>query len=168
MIDRRRAIRLALAALPAAWAFRSSPAQAEPAFRRFLPFLIDIDGWEGKEPTGFSMEMPGNNMVTATREYHRGPARLQAQVITGAAAKGALAPTQTMMNIETSDGRMNTSTIDGMPVARTFNFKDRSGAILVALGPAAMFSVSFNGIGDDEALALARKFDWKTIQAALQ
>lgn len=60
MIDRRRAIRLALAALPAAWAFRSSPAQAEPAFRRFLPFLIDIDGWEGKEPTGFSMEMPGN------------------------------------------------------------------------------------------------------------
>jgi hypothetical protein len=42
-----------------------------------------------------------------------------------------------------------------------------AGAILVALGPSAMFSLSFNGVAEDEALTLARRFDWKTIQAAI-
>jgi len=70
------------------------------------------------------------------------------------------------MNIETSDGRMSTSTIDGLPVTRTFNFKDKSGTILVALSTNAMFSLSFNGIAEDEALTLAKKFNWKPMQAA--
>ena len=167
MINRRRAMYLVLAALPLAWLLRSSTARAEQAFARFIPFLIDLDGWQGKKADGLSMEMPGNSMITATREYQRGAARLHAQIITGAAAQGALAATQTGMNIETSDGRMNTSTIDGFPASRTFNFKDKSGAIIVALGKSAMFSVSFNGLADDEALTLAKKFDWKAIQAAL-
>jgi len=29
-----------------------------------------------------------------------------------------------------------------------------------------MFSVSFKGVGYQDALALAKKFDWKAIQAA--
>jgi hypothetical protein len=32
------------------------------------------------------MEMPGNSMITATREYQRGTARLHAQILFGAAA----------------------------------------------------------------------------------
>ena len=168
MINRRSAIRVALAALPAAWLLRSSVAQAEQAFQRFLPFLVDLEGWQGKKPEGFSMEMSGTSMITATREYQRGPTRLQAQVMLGAAAQGALAATRAGMNIETSDGRMNTSTIDGLQVTRTFNTKDKSGAILVALGTSGLFSVSFNGIGDEDALMLAKKFDWKAIQAATQ
>ncbi len=70
------------------------------------------------------------------------------------------------MNIETSDGRMSTSTIDGLSVTRTFNFKDKSGTILVTLSTNAMLSLSFNGIAEDEALALAKKFNWKAMQAA--
>ena len=31
-----------------------------------------------------------------------------------------------------------------------------------------MFSLSYNGITEDEALALAEKFDWKAMQAATQ
>jgi hypothetical protein len=61
---------------------------------------------------------------------------------------------------------MSTSTIDGLRVTRTYNTKDKSGAILVALGATALFSVSFNGLGDDEALLLAKKFNWKAIQGA--
>jgi hypothetical protein len=166
MLDRRHAIRLAFAALALAGLLPSSSARAEQAFARFFPFLIELDGWQGKKPDGVSMEMPGNNMITATREYERGPARVHAQVLVGAAARGALAVAQTGMKLETSEGRMNTSTIDGFQVTRTFNFKDKSGAILVALGTNAMLSFSFNGIPDDEALTLAKKFDWKAIQAA--
>src|ERR1039458_310844 len=124
MINRRHAIRLALAALPAAWLLRSSAAHAQQTFQRFLPFLVDLEGWQGMKPDGFAMEMTGNNMITATREYQRGPARLHAQVIIGMAAKGALAAIQTGMNIETSPGRMSTSTIDGLQVTRTFNINN--------------------------------------------
>ena len=91
MIDRRRALRLALTALPAASLLRGSAAHAQQAFQRFIPFLVELDGWQGKKPDGLSMEMPGNSMITATREYQRGPARFHAQVIIGAAAQGALA-----------------------------------------------------------------------------
>ena len=51
-------------------------------------------------------------------------------------------------------------------MTRTFNFKDKSGAILIALGSNSVFSLSFNGIAEDEALGIAKKFDWKAIQAA--
>jgi hypothetical protein len=71
------------------------------------------------------------------------------------------------VNIETTDGRISTSTIDGMQVTRTFNIKDKSGAIFVGLATSALFTLSFNGIADDEALTLAKKFNWKAIQAAL-
>ena len=62
---------------------------------------------------------------------------------------------------------MSTTTIDGLPVIRTFTFNDKSGAIIVALDPSAMFNLAFEGVAEDEALALARKFDWKAIQAAV-
>ena len=166
MINRRRAFCVTFIALSAGWLLQPSAVSAQQAFQRYFPFLVELDGWQGKKPDGVSMEMPGNSMITAGREYQRGAARLHAQILFGAAAQGALAMTKTGMNIETSDGRMNTSTIDGMTVTRTSNFKDKSGAILVALGTSGLLSVSFNGIPDDEALALAKKFDWKAIQAA--
>lgn len=165
MINRRCAVSLLIAAL-LGYVLQISTLHADQAFQRFFPLLVNLDGWQGKKPDGISMEMPGNSMITATREYQRGPARFHAQVLVGAAAKGALAVAQTGMKIETSDGRMSTSPIDGFQVTRTFNFKDKSGAILIALVSNSVFSVSFNGIADDEALGIAKKFDWKAIQAA--
>ena len=165
MINRRCAVSLLTAAL-LGYVLQISTLHADQAFQRFFPLLVDLDGWQGKKPDGIAMEMPGNSMITATREYQRGPARFHAQVLVGAAAKGALAVAQTGMKIETSDGRMSTSPIDGFQVTRTFNFKDKSGAILIALGSNSVFSVSFDGIADDEALGIAKKFDWKAIQAA--
>lgn len=157
---------LGLIALPAAWQLAPVPASAQQAFQRYFPFLVDLDGWQGKKPDGLSMEIPGNSMITATREYQRGPSRIHVQILFGPAAKGVLAMAQTGMNVETSEGRMHSSTIDGMPVSQTFSFKDKSGAIMVALGQSGAFNFAFNGIPEDEALTLAKKFDWKAIQAA--
>lgn len=113
------------------------------------------------------MEVPNNSMITATREYERDAAHLNAQIIIGAAAQGALAATQSKMKFETSEGHMTTSTVNGLPVTQSYTFKDKSGAILVALDSNAMFSLSFNGVAENEALALAKAFNWKAIQAAL-
>jgi hypothetical protein len=169
MIDRRCAIWVALATatLPVAWLSPWSAASAEQAFQRFIPFLVDLPGWRGKKPDGLSMEMPGNSMITATREYGRGEAHLNAQIIIGAAAQGALAATHAGIKLETSEGHMITSSVDGLPVTRNYTFKDKSGAILVELGNNAMFALSFNGVTEDEALTLAKAFNWKAIQAAL-
>jgi len=167
MIDRRRLMHMALAvaALPSGL-LPSSVANAQ-SFQRFFPLLVELQGWKGGKPDGAAVEIPGNSMVTASREYRRGDARLDANVILGPAAQGALTSIQSGMKVETSDARMSTTTIDDLPVARTFNIKERSGAVLVGIGASAVFTLSFNGIDDDEALTLARKFDWKAMQAAV-
>ena len=114
------------------------------------------------------METSGTNMITATREYQRGSAHLQVQVMTGGAAQGALAATRTGMNIETSDGRMNTSTIDGLQVTRSFNNKDQSGAILGRAWHQRAVQRFVQGNRLRRRAEPRQKFDWKAIQAAAQ
>lgn len=145
-----------------------SSARADQAFQRFLPLLVDLDGWQGKKPDGMSMDMPNASMTTANRDYQRGPAQLHASVMVGQTATGALAPIQSGMNMTTSEGHMITATMHGMPVLKTYTTAQKSGALIVALDKDAMFSLAYNGIPEDEALALAEKFDWKAIQAAAQ
>ena len=157
---------LALIAVSMLWP--PSSVFAEQAFQRFLPLLVDLNGWQGKKPEGMSMEMTNNSMTTATRDYRRGAAQLHAAVVIGQAAAGALAPIQSGMNVQTTEGHMISSTMHGLSIIKTFNTKQSSGAIMVALGKDALFSLSYNGINEDEALALAEKFDWKAIQAAAQ
>ena len=168
MIDRRRLIRFVVAAGPLlAAGLLSSASLAQQSFQRFFPLLVELPGWKGGKPDGAAVEIPGASMLTATREYRRGEARLDAQVIIGAAAQGALAAIQPGVKFETSEGRMSTTTVDGLQIMRTFNISDKSGAVVVALGPSAMFNLAFNGVDEDEALELARKFNWKGMQAAL-
>jgi hypothetical protein len=166
MIDRRAAIRVAVAALPAAWLAISSPALAQD-FQKFVPFLVDLPGWTGNKADGMAMQMPGVNMITATREYKRPNATLSANIISGTSAQGMLAAVQSGVKIETAELHISTVTVDGLTVARTFNVADKSGAVLVALGPSALFHLAFTGVPEDEAFALAKRFDWKAIQAAL-
>lgn len=164
----RRGACVILAGLVATWLLQPVAAYADQAFARFLPLFVDLDGWQGKKPDGVSMEMPGNSMTSATRDYSRGSSQLHASVLMGPAATGALAPTQAGIHVETSEGHMITTTLNGFSVTKSYNIPQKSGALLIALGPSALFTVSYNGISEDDAVALAQKFDWKAIQAATQ
>lgn len=164
----RRRDCMILAGLIAAWLLHPVAACADQAFARFLPLLVDLDGWQGDKADGASMEMPGNSMTSAKRDYRRGASKLQVTVLMGPAAAGALAPTKTAIKLETSEGHMITTTLDNFPVTKTYNIPQKSGALLVALGPSALLTVSYNGLSEDDGLALAKKFDWKAIQAATQ
>jgi hypothetical protein len=164
MTKSRSIILSLLLALACLWPLAS--ACADQAFQRLMPLLVDLDGWQGKKPDGMSMEMPNGSMTTATREYQKGPARAHASVMVGTAAMGALAPMQAGMNVTTSEGHMLTASMHGMQVLKSYTTAQKSGALLVALDKDAMFSFSYNGMTEDEALALAEKFDWKAIQAA--
>ena len=145
-----------------------SAARAEPAFQRLTPLLVDLDGWQGKKADGMSMDMPNGSMTTATREYQKGSTKATVSVVVGQAAIGALTPLVSGMKINTSDGHMLADTIGGMKVLKTYTNAQKSGALLVALDKDAMFSFAYTGMAEDEAVALAQKFDWKAIQAAAE
>jgi hypothetical protein len=115
-----------------------------------------------------SMDMQNVSMTTAMRDYQRGPAEAHASVMMGQAAIGALASFQKAMNLQTSEGHVVSANLNGLPVIKTFNVPQKSGAVLVQLNQSALFSFAYKGITEDEALALAQKFDWKAIQAAAQ
>lgn len=164
MVKLRSIIVALLLVLPVLWAVSS--ARAEPAFQRLTPLLTDLDGWQGKKADGMSMDMPNGSMTTATREYQKGSAKANVSIVVGQTAVGALAPMVTGMNINTSEGHMLTDTIGGMKVLKTYTTAQKSGALVVALDKDAMFSFSYSGLPEDEAVALAQKFDWKAIAAA--
>jgi hypothetical protein len=166
MMKPRYAILSFLVVLSIVWS--PSFAHADQPFQRFLPLLIDLDGWQGKKPDGMSMQMSDASMTTATRDYQRGSAQVHAAVMVGQTAQGALAPLQAGMNIQTSDGHVMTATLRGMQVLKTYNTPQKSGALVVALGKDALFNFGYEGISEDEALALAQKFDWNALQAAVQ
>ncbi len=164
MMKSRSVILALLLALPVLLTI--APVRAEPVFQRLTPLLIDLDGWQGKKADGMSMDMPNGSMTTATREYQKGSAKANAAVMVGQAAVGALTPLASGMKINTSEGHMLTDDIQGMKVLKTYTTAQKSGALVVALDKDAMFSFSYSGMTEDEALALAKKFDWKAIQAA--
>jgi hypothetical protein len=141
-----------------------STVRADQPFQRFVPLLIDLNGWQGQKPEGMSMQMSDTSMTTATREYARGSAQVHASVLVGQSAVGALPQVESGMNIQTSEGHAISATINGMPVLKTYNIPDKAGTLIVALSKGAVFSLGYEGISEDEALALAEKFDWKALQ----
>ena len=86
----------------------SAPAADQP-FQRFLPLLVDLAGWQGTKPEGMSAQMSDASVTTAARDYERGTAQVHASVVIGQAAEGALAPIQTGIKIQTSEGHMITA-----------------------------------------------------------
>jgi hypothetical protein len=166
MVNRRGVIHLAMAVLGAA--AMPSVARSQQSFQRFVPLLVELPGWKGNKPDGMGMEMAGTSMITATRTYERGAAHVNASVLTGMAAQAALAATNAGIKLETPDIHMTTSTIDGLQVTKTYTVSAKSGAIMVALGPAAVFTLAYTGIDEDEAMGLARQFDWQAMQAQVK
>jgi hypothetical protein len=135
---------------------------AQQGYLGFIPFLIDLPGWTGPQPGGTDEERKGGRVITALRGYSRGDARFNAFIISGV---GALATSGNGVHITVGGAHKITSTIDGFQVmtesTRVFLL------ISIALGHDAMFNFVFNNVSEDEAMAIAQKFDWKGIQALL-
>lgn len=170
MIARRRLAGLAvvLPALAAAALTPHSSARAEDGLEPFVPLLVELPGWKAGKPGGVAMQDYGSRIVMVQRGYARGEIHVSVQLLAGPPAQSRLATSGTGLKTEASHGPISTATIDGFKVTRTFQASDKSGTIIVALGPAAALSLAFKGLGEDEALTTAKGFDWKAMQAALK
>lgn len=166
MIGRRNLV-LVLAAVGMAITLSAAPALAESAFKRLVPFLVDIPGWQGAKADGMTMDTGGGEMTMASRRYQKDSATFEAGVIKGGAAIGALASVNAGMKIETADMHMLPGEIGGFKALRTYNNTEKSGALLVKLADDAILNISYRGISEEDALALAGKFDGKGMLAAV-
>jgi hypothetical protein len=141
------------------------PAGAQDS-QQLTPFLVDLPGWAANKADGMAMLEPGGNKVTrATRTYKRGSVKIDAGVVIGDG--GTLLIMQNFMKNEIPGLRMSTSPVDGFTVLRTFATKDNVSTIMVAFSSNAAFSFVSTGIPEDEAFRLARRFDWRGMQAVL-
>lgn len=163
-----RVIRLMLCSLVlVGWSLAAGAA----SYEALKPLLGDVPDWVGDAAEGASMDMEGSKMITVSRHYQHGEGK-SLNVQLGLIPSPMAAPMQMMMgmNMETEEAIMNTSTIDGFRVHQNHEKAQNSGAIVVILGgddkSSAMYSMDYAGISAQDALAIAKRFDWKKMQAA--
>lgn len=164
MMQRRALLLSTLAVL--AGAALGAPALAAPNFKSLMPLLIDLPGFEGEKGTGMTMDAGSGPMTTASRQYKRGEAHVGLTVMIGEAAKGALAPVQMKVNIETSEGHMLTTEIAGFKALETYDDGTKSGNLLIALASNTLFNLEYRALSEDEAVTLAQKFDLQALATA--
>ena len=138
-------------------------------YQDVLPYLVDLPGWQSGKPTGMTSSMNGMNMVTASKEYSQGEKKFNVSVVFGNPMFGAMPMMGNMnMNIDTPEERIYTKTINGFMVVVTYEKQDKSGSILVYLkkdqGNSGVITFDFQGISEQEAMQLAKKFNWKGIK----
>lgn len=164
MIDRRAAIRILLAALPVAW-LAVAPTRAQDV-QELLPLLVDLPGWTGEQAQGVVF---GSN-IKGVRTYKRGDAMLEAVFFRIA---GEILPGDPPFNhplgtnFETAERHLTASTVNGFYTLRDFHKQGKDGQVMVQLRRNAFFGLKFEGVSEDQAFSLARRFDWKAIEAAL-
>ena len=135
--------------------------RAERGSQNLIPLLIDLPGWTGSQPASTERERKGGRVLTAGRSYLRGDARFNALIISGTIADAA--DRSGNVHLSFRGAQKNTSTIDGFEV--TTESTPVFVLIAIRLGADAMFSLIFNNVSGDEAMTIAQKFDWKSIQA---
>jgi hypothetical protein len=150
-------------------------AGAQQSYPKFLAFLIDLEGWTGLERVGTEEERKGGRVINALRSYVRGDAHFYAQIALGIAGdsgagvhiadSGSIVLGGVRITVNRSRVHESTSTIDGFEV-RTLS-TPAFVLIAVTLRPDAAFSLIFNQVSEDEAMAIAQKFDWKRMRAEL-
>lgn len=134
--------------------------------------LTDLKGWQAEPATSMTMDAAGESMTTATRSYSKDSADFSVTVVV---SKGAYAQSKIIaMKFESAGIKVQVATIDGFTMQTTYTSADKSGALIVVLDKndttqrGALLTFAFNGMTDAEALALAKQFDWKKLQAAAQ
>ncbi len=130
------------------------------------PLLVNLSGWQAEKADGMSMSTGGMRMVTANRSYKKGGQELNATIMIGSQAMTMGQMQQ--MQMETEEVRVKTTTIDGFQISLNYDKQENSGGIMVILGSnqnnTAMFILNFQGMDENQALKLAKKFDWQAMK----
>ena len=100
-----------------------------------------------------------------SRYYERRSSSLDVKISCGPSVTSALRLQKPGHRREFGKGHVAVDDIDGFWTLKVLNNDEKSGVIVVVLGRFAVMSVGYNGMVEDEALSLARKFDWRSLAA---
>ena len=140
------------------------------SYEALAPLLTDLPGWNAEKAQGTDLATPDMKMTNATRTYKQDGKEITVQIMFGGSAgavANALASTNALQ-MENAEQKISIKTIAGFQVSSTFNKVEKSGTMMVVLAQGkdngGFFNFMYKGLADDEALALAQKFDWKKMQ----
>lgn len=135
------------------------------------PLLIDLEDWKAEDAQGMSMDMESVKMVNAFRMYETGEKEINAGIMICSKAM-AQSQMQRMGKMEFGDMKMEFKEMDSFKVHTTYDKEEGQGYILVMLAQkeedSGMFMFNYSGMDEEEALKLARKFDWKKIKKEVE
>ena len=147
------------------------------SFESLLPLLVNLPGWKANEAEGADLSSVGSKGITAVRNYSRGDSTLDVVIMVGMQVQGVWnAGYKEGLKTEDAETSIQVQKIDGFLVTTGVDKKrSDSGGVFVLLkevagkpDSGAVFALSYEGLKLDEALKLARNFDWKKIKAAVE
>ena len=147
----------------------NSPARGQ-GHTCLTPLLINLDGWQAAAAEGMTMNTGSVNMITASRKYRHGKQELDAMIMVGnqPLAMGPEEPTK----VDTAHSHLEIKKIKGFQVHTTLDKRENAGGIMVVLSKKAdrnaMFVLTFKGMSDQDALAIAEQFDWQAMREKAQ
>ncbi|SFM62921.1 hypothetical protein [Thermodesulforhabdus norvegica] len=160
-----------ITAIFAILALFSLPCMAgQPEYEEICKYLVDLDGWKGNQCEGIKMSgSPMGSMVTAHKTYVQGDKELEAHVFYGAMAADYWSNYDRRIEIDSSEGLVKTLEVNGFHVGISYDKKDHGGAVVVSLANSqdapAVFMISFKNMSWEDALEIARQFDWQALRS---
>jgi hypothetical protein len=157
----------AIVALAIVW----RAASAGPVSQALFPLLVNLAGWEAGEPEGEELALSGGTISAATRSYARGGKEITANIVVGGFAEAArslaLPASAVKERYSTLNGEQElvVRNVDGFRVQMAADRSAGTGTVVVVLSDSAVFGLAFDGLSPDEALVLARRFDWQAMRA---
>jgi hypothetical protein len=135
------------------------------------PLLIDLEDWKAEDAQGMSMDMETVKMVNAFRTYQTEEKEINAGIMICSKAI-AQSQMQRMGKMEFGDVKMEFTEMDGFKVYTNYDKEEDQGYILVMLSQkdddSGMFMFNFSGMDEEEALKVAKKFDWKKLKKEVE
>ena len=138
---------------------------AEPS-DELKTLLVDLKGWNTEQAEGSSVNMVGMKMINAIRNYSKEDKSLDVTILVGSSVM--IQGQAQDMDVETSEAQVITSEIDGFNVIQAFNKNENNGYIIITLKKGltegSLLMINFAGITTDEALEIAKKYNWKEMK----
>jgi hypothetical protein len=137
-------------------------------FDVLLPLLVDLPGWKAEPADGADATAEGVRAVMAFRSYESGDRTLEVNIMVGMQAGMSWMPDyKEGYKMETNEGVMEVKKINGFLVSYMFERENNSGGIIVLLqdgsadpNKGAVLVLGFEGVGLDEMLKTAQRFNW--------
>ena len=134
-----------------------------PDVKTICETMPSLEGWQARQCDG--IEMGGVLMVSEI--YTRGDEAVNFSIVTGARAAAMWRPFE-QVAIDDEKALIKSEKIDGFDVGISYDKRRKSGSIAVRLTPNAILVLAFDEMPIDDAIALAKKADWRTMASRLR